>query len=203
MSEKRAVKGRNSPSKKAASRKAGKAKKRSSAGKSAGAEGSGKRRSSAAKKSIAGKSAVNKTSARKATARKAAAGKKAVPRRRKRARSLYGHLENRLNEQRELKLNLFRQDLGVGQGGSSNHEGEDDVDRANFDVNREQALSQSNREREELILIAEALERLEQGLYGSCTHCNGSIAEERLEAIPWARHCVDCQELDEKGLLDG
>ena len=123
---------------------------------------------------------------------------------RKKARSakdLHREIEIRLKEQREEIMSLFLQDLGVGQGGSSNHEGEDDVDRANFDFSREMALSMSTGEREALRLIGEALDRLSGGVYGSCSNCNRSISEARLLAIPWARHCVECQELDEKGLL--
>ena len=63
------------------------------------------------------------------------------------------------------------------------------------------ALSMSTGERESLRLIGEALDRLSGGVYGSCSNCNRSISEVRLLAIPWARHCVECQELDEKGLL--
>jgi DnaK suppressor protein len=117
------------------------------------------------------------------------------------AKDLHSDLKTRLKEQRDEIMCLFRQDLGVGQGSSSSHEGEDDVDRANFDFSREMALSMSTGEREVLRLIAEALDRLSVGVYGTCSNCSRSITEARLVALPWARHCVDCQELDEKGLL--
>ena len=116
-------------------------------------------------------------------------------------KALRNDLEIRLKEQRDEIRSLFRQDLDVGQGGTSSHAGEDDVDRANFDFSRELALSMFDGEREVLMLISEALERLKVGAYGSCSNCSRSIAEARLVAIPWARHCVDCQELEEKGLL--
>jgi DnaK suppressor protein len=38
-----------------------------------------------------------------------------------------------------------------------------------------------------------ALARLEAGTYGSCTSCGRPIATERLEALPWAALCIDCQ----------
>ena len=134
-------------------------------------------------------------------ARKSAAKKrKAVPS--KVVKEFHNDLEIRLNEQREEIMSLFRQDLGVGQGATSNHEGEDDVDRANFDFSREMALSMSTEEREVLMLIGEALDRLNVGVYGSCSNCSRSISDARLLAIPWARHCVECQELEEKGLLN-
>lgn len=37
-----------------------------------------------------------------------------------------------------------------------------------------------------------ALAKLDEGSYGLCDHCGKPIAEERLEAIPWATHCVAC-----------
>lgn len=41
--------------------------------------------------------------------------------------------------------------------------------------------------------IEAALTRIEEGTYGTCTHCGGQIAEERLEALPWATLCIECQ----------
>jgi RNA polymerase-binding protein DksA len=45
-------------------------------------------------------------------------------------------------------------------------------------------------------LLAEidaALKRIEEGTYGNCTNCGKQIPEERLEALPWATLCIDCQ----------
>jgi len=41
--------------------------------------------------------------------------------------------------------------------------------------------------------IDAALRRIEDGTYGICTSCGRRIAEERLEARPWATLCIDCQ----------
>jgi RNA polymerase-binding protein DksA len=41
--------------------------------------------------------------------------------------------------------------------------------------------------------IDAALRRIEDGTYGTCTSCGKRIAEERLEARPWATLCIDCQ----------
>jgi DnaK suppressor protein len=46
----------------------------------------------------------------------------------------------------------------------------------------------------QLRLVEEALDRLESGDYGICQHCEQPIAPKRLNAIPWARYCVACQE---------
>ena len=47
--------------------------------------------------------------------------------------------------------------------------------------------------------IDQALERIETGTYGKCERCGREIAEERLEAIPHATRCIDCQRLAERG----
>jgi DnaK suppressor protein len=44
-----------------------------------------------------------------------------------------------------------------------------------------------------------ALARIEQGTYGTCLNCGKPISEERLAAIPWATHCIDCKRLEERG----
>ena len=46
--------------------------------------------------------------------------------------------------------------------------------------------------------IDQALERIENGTYGKCERCGRQIAEERLEAIPHATRCIDCQRLAER-----
>jgi RNA polymerase-binding transcription factor DksA len=46
--------------------------------------------------------------------------------------------------------------------------------------------------------IDRALEKLNEGSYGSCDECGRAIAAERLEALVWATRCVDCQALVQK-----
>jgi RNA polymerase-binding protein DksA len=41
--------------------------------------------------------------------------------------------------------------------------------------------------------IDAALKRIEDGTYGTCSNCGKQISEERLEALPWATLCIDCQ----------
>jgi DnaK suppressor protein len=41
---------------------------------------------------------------------------------------------------------------------------------------------------------AEALRRMSEGTYGRCEGCGGEIPVARLEILPWARHCVPCQQ---------
>jgi DnaK suppressor protein len=42
--------------------------------------------------------------------------------------------------------------------------------------------------------ISDALRRFEQGAYGTCMECEEPISIKRLDAVPWARYCVTCQE---------
>lgn len=42
--------------------------------------------------------------------------------------------------------------------------------------------------------IADAIDRIEQGTYGVCLECDEPISAKRLDAVPWARYCVSCQE---------
>lgn len=78
---------------------------------------------------------------------------------------------------------------------------QDMVDRATSAYTREFAFSLSEADRKALLLIEQALLRLDQGTYGVCVHCQGVVQEKRLEAVPWARHCLECQEMQDKGLL--
>jgi len=42
--------------------------------------------------------------------------------------------------------------------------------------------------------ISDALLRIDHGTYGVCLECEEPISPKRLEALPWARYCVPCQE---------
>lgn len=47
--------------------------------------------------------------------------------------------------------------------------------------------------------IDRALARIDEGTYGTCQRCGKPIAEERLEARPWAELCIDCKREVERG----
>lgn len=63
------------------------------------------------------------------------------------------------------------------------------VDTANDEINSQLAELESR----ELEQIENALRRIEKGAYGRCEHCNGKIAEARLNALPYTTTCIDCQ----------
>jgi DnaK suppressor protein len=50
--------------------------------------------------------------------------------------------------------------------------------------------------------VEKALARIREGSFGECTHCGKEINAKRLEAVPWTRHCIECQEKLEQGLLE-
>jgi DnaK suppressor protein len=51
--------------------------------------------------------------------------------------------------------------------------------------------------------IADALRRLEHGTYGTCMECEEPISAKRLDAVPWAKYCVTCQEAIAARIADG
>ncbi len=110
-------------------------------------------------------------------------------------------LRARLREQRQEIVNMYNQDVRAGQE-STDEPTEDIVDRANNSYNRELMFSISDTERLMLLQVEDALNRIEAGTYGRCTNCGNAINPLRLDAVPWARFCIDCQELAEKGLLE-
>ena len=110
-------------------------------------------------------------------------------------------VRQRLTTQRDEILAMYEHDVKAGQEASD--EGSDDiVDRANNAYSRELLFSLSDGERHTLLRIEEALARIESGAYGICTNCGNEIRPGRLKAMPWARYCIDCQELAEKGMLE-
>jgi RNA polymerase-binding transcription factor DksA len=66
-----------------------------------------------------------------------------------------------------------------------------------FEQQRDLAL----REKDELHLeaVEAALARIGAGTFGECVRCGRPIAPERLEALPWAAHCIDCQRIVGRG----
>jgi DnaK suppressor protein len=58
---------------------------------------------------------------------------------------------------------------------------------------RDRRLSMLDKLEEQLDETREALERIENGTYGQCTNCGEFILPERLEALPTATLCINCQ----------
>src|SRR5204863_8485317 len=62
-----------------------------------------------------------------------------------------------------------------------------------FEQQRDLALR--GRSENQLALVEAALARIDDGRFGACVRCGQPVAPERLEALPWAEHCIDCARL--------
>jgi DnaK suppressor protein len=80
----------------------------------------------------------------------------------------------------------------------SKDEGMDTYDLASDARDREISLILTDRDRDKLQAIDDALARVEDGSYGMCESCESDIAEGRLEALPFTRLCISCQAEREK-----
>ena len=107
-------------------------------------------------------------------------------------------VKNKLLAEREvIVIKLNGNDLSIDDA-----ETPDPVDLAVRNYSKNVQLAVSENDSRQLELIDEALERLEDEEYGVCQNCETEINPKRLAAIPWARYCLNCQELREQGLLD-
>jgi DnaK suppressor protein len=114
------------------------------------------------------------------------------------------------------KLDYFRKRLEVRQQElhrmvtKTEHDGrtvdegsaQDIADRAASSYTKEFLFSQSNNDRQILQMVDGALARIREGAFGECVSCGKEINAKRLEAVPWTRHCIECQEKLEQGLLE-
>ena len=66
-----------------------------------------------------------------------------------------------------------------------------------FEQQRDLALR--DRAVAQLILVDAALTRLDDGSFGACVRCGKPISVARLEALPWAAYCIDCQRIVDRG----
>lgn len=72
------------------------------------------------------------------------------------------------------------------------------ADTATPTLARELDLTVEDNAKSLLAMIDRALEKLDQGTYGTCDKCGRPIGEGRLEIAPWAALCVDCKRLEER-----
>jgi DnaK suppressor protein len=75
------------------------------------------------------------------------------------------------------------------------------ADKAANSYTKEFLFGMTNVDRSMLALIDEALMRIQKNEYGHCGNCQEEMLPKRLEAAPWAKHCIACQEKKEQGLL--
>ncbi len=104
-------------------------------------------------------------------------------------------LRRRLEEERERLRNHILElgemlRLGDREIGSA----EDDADIAARTISYDGLLALMESEQETLAEVETALQAIEEGTYGRCVSCGREIEPARLEARPYARRCIVCQE---------
>lgn len=100
----------------------------------------------------------------------------------------------------ETRKQLLREMQGRVKGESEGvkDDGRDAYDLASDERDREISFILNDREREKLLAIDEALQRIKEKTYGICESCEGEIQLGRLKVLPFTRLCVRCQEENEK-----
>ena len=96
-------------------------------------------------------------------------------------REIEGNLGQSLTEDQQRRLESAR-DVG---------------DQALMDLDRELGISLMEMRNRKRQAIDEALTRLNEGTYGICAECGIEVSEKRLEAVPFAKLCVQCQSRQE------
>ena len=106
----------------------------------------------------------------------------------------------RLQQKKQEILEAYNKNKTYGK--EADEDGAQDIaDKASNSYAKEFLFSLSNSERELLQLMDDALTRIEDKRFGVCLSCEEEMNQKRLEAVPWARHCLACQEKQELGLL--
>jgi DnaK suppressor protein len=70
----------------------------------------------------------------------------------------------------------------------------DALDEVQLAGERELAIRNLDRESNLLRNVRGALARVAEGSYGTCMHCEEEIKPKRLDAVPWTKFCIRCQE---------
>lgn len=74
----------------------------------------------------------------------------------------------------------------------------DALDEVQHAAERELAIRNLDRESNLLRMVRAALRRIDDGSYGTCMHCEEEISQKRLNAVPWAPYCIQCQEMADR-----
>jgi len=112
-------------------------------------------------------------------------------------------LDQREHFKQVLETRIAELDHAVAAAEQETREGTvkhaDLADQAASEYERQALVHKATTARQMLKNFTQALERMRQGAFGECAECGGDIELKRLEAIPWARYCVKCQEARERG----
>ena len=79
----------------------------------------------------------------------------------------------------------------------------DAIDEVQLAGERELAIRNLDRESSLLRAVRGALARVADGSYGVCLHCEEDIKTKRLDAVPWTKYCIRCQEAADRHEFEG
>ncbi|MCE5306849.1 MAG: TraR/DksA family transcriptional regulator [Acidobacteriales bacterium] len=112
----------------------------------------------------------------------------------------------------KTELNKFREILKARQAelaevlrnrdGITIEKSPDALDEVQHAAERELAIRNLDRESHMLRHVRNALQRLDEGSYGVCIHCDQEISPKRLAAVPWTALCIQCQEAADSNQQD-
>ncbi len=110
----------------------------------------------------------------------------------------------RLEAERErvlAEMRSLKEDLSHSMEEQLDEDGNDShlADSATETLDREMEQSLEDNAEHLLEHIDSALARIDEGTYGRCERCGKPIADERLEALPYATRCIECKRLEERG----
>ncbi len=104
------------------------------------------------------------------------------------------------DQQRELMHAIERGQKEIRALADS--ESGDVVDHSCGTAGKENMLASYSQNRTLLRKVELALKRISRGDFGICAACEDTIALKRLQAIPWANNCIECQEQSEQGRVN-
>ena len=101
----------------------------------------------------------------------------------------------------EGRLHALLEEAGktmTGMVGEKKAEFPDPTDRASFESDRNFMLRIKDRERKLITKVKEALDRIEDGTFGTCESCGRPISEKRLMVRPVTTQCIECKTDEEQ-----
>src|SRR2546423_10859075 len=107
-----------------------------------------------------------------------------------------------LEERQQNIRRLMARTQEDGRSADTDASAADIADRAANSYTKEFLFSQHANERQLLGMVESALARIREGSFGECINCGSEINAKRLDAVPWTRYCIDCQEKIERGVIE-
>jgi DnaK suppressor protein len=79
----------------------------------------------------------------------------------------------------------------------------DSLDEVQYAAERDLAIRSLDRDSNLLRNVRAAVDRIEEGSFGVCLHCEKDIGPKRLAAVPSTAFCIVCQEIADRSQYDG